>query len=528
MKAEFAAIAFASTLLFACQDGPYLCYWGCTEDDPRFCEDQGPCSENEYCDSNNTCTEFEAGECLMDSDCQPAGTCLTPNEMGRPGVCDRECVSSSGCAPDRPICAGGWCVSCTAHADACRTDYLDKPFCAADGRCVECVSTEDCQSSSSPDALCSPYGACDSSLCESHSACPESQACDLESRTCLPVERVIYVDGTNGTDTFACTKDVPCRTITRGLEFVGMTRDVVVLSDATYQGPLSVTLQQRVTLIGPAVLQTPTAETTAETTVEPVLSVSGSNGLRIHSLSISGAQSYRGSGVECDRARIQLWDVEISGNHTGINSNGCIITIQQSHIKDNDGIGIKVSWGTLVIERSDIGGNRGGGMQVVDTDFRIQNNFFVENGDTDSLVGGVYISNSSPIEQQTFEFNTVADNSSAAEPVGVACGTQTPMTAANNIVYGVKNKAAVDHERGCSWTYSNIEGAESDDENINVLPGFKGTGDFHLESDSPCIDVADPTAKLDVDFDGDARPSGDRADMGADEVVPSMSGRSPH
>jgi hypothetical protein len=43
---------------------------------------------------------------------------------------------------------------------------------------------------------------------------------------------------------------------------------------------------------------------------------------------------------------------------------------------------------------------------------------------------------------------------------------------------------------------------------------------YHLKSGSPVKDAADPAATINVDFDGDTRPQGNRSDMGADEIVP--------
>jgi len=53
------------------------------------------------------------------------------------------------------------------------------------------------------------------------------------------------------------------------------------------------------------------------------------------------------------------------------------------------------------------------------------------------------------------------------------------------------------------------------------------SGDFHLQSDSPCIDNGiDPVPDyigpdlVEFDFDGDARPYGAGWDIGADEWTP--------
>jgi hypothetical protein len=59
--------------------------------------------------------------------------------------------------------------------------------------------------------------------------------------------------------------------------------------------------------------------------------------------------------------------------------------------------------------------------------------------------------------------------------------------------------------------------------NLAVDPKFANTttGDLHLQDGSPAIDAADPASDLtgpaSIDFDGDHRPKGLHADIGADE-----------
>lgn len=120
-----------------------------------------------------------------------------------------------------------------------------------------------------------------------------------------------------------------------------------------------------------------------------------------------------------------------------------------------------------------------------------------------------------------FDFNTVAFNAANGTVPGPGVTCQTVQDAAtvlaNNIVF-----TQVSGDR-CSWVFSDIapippipivEG------NIVVDPQFVDVaqGDFHLGSDSPLRDAADPAATLGVDIDGQARPQGTGREMGADEI----------
>jgi uncharacterized protein (TIGR02145 family) len=81
-------------------------------------------------------------------------------------------------------------------------------------------------------------------------------------------------------------------------------------------------------------------------------------------------------------------------------------------------------------------------------------------------------------------------------------------TVSNDIIYGSSNTVYLDENSSIEVTFSDIEGGWIGEGNIDADPLFVSpdNGDFHLQSDSPCIDAGDP---------GYTDPDGTIADMGA-------------
>jgi hypothetical protein len=172
---------------------------------------------------------------------------------------------------------------------------------------------------------------------------------------------------------------------------------------------------------------------------------------------------------------------------------------------------------SVSIEETRIDSNAGGGVLLTGSDFSIVNTFITRNGNSGGSFGGVQIASDPPHPASArFLFNTVAYNI-ATSNAGVQCNNTAPIAAADSIVIGNGPSAQV--SGACFWTYSNISPAVFGDGNTAASASFKDVshGDFHLADFSSCIDSADPMMMEGTDFDGDSRPSGLRADIGADE-----------
>lgn len=173
----------------------------------------------------------------------------------------------------------------------------------------------------------------------------------------------------------------------------------------------------------------------------------------------------------------------------------------------------------------------GGAIHNQDSDALIQNSVFSGHR-LDSLTeasgGAIGNHGSSPvITNCTFYANEAWMNASYGTSTyggAVASFGDSHPTIVNTILWGnLAHNGAQLYDDDTSITailFSNVDqGLPSGNHNIRKAPRF--STDLHLGPDSPCINAADTTAAPALDMDGESRPQGDEADMGADEFLES-------
>lgn len=73
-----------------------------------------------------------------------------------------------------------------------------------------------------------------------------------------------------------------------------------------------------------------------------------------------------------------------------------------------------------------------------------------------------------------------------------------------------------------SFSDTDVTGISSGSNNINLAPQFRGNGNYHLASSSPCIDAGTTNGAPPADLDGVPRPYGAGIDIGAYEWSPTV------
>jgi hypothetical protein len=454
--------------------------------------------------------EHEGFCCLGADSCAAVGASITPcNDPDRPFCTDDEsgelgarytcvadpyatpCDEPSDCSEERPFCVDDVCVQCEDDGDC----PLSAPVCGAETRmCTACLGDDDCADRPDATRCLVEEGACiqclgaeecggDTPVCDDHVCRPcrahdecASDACDVESGACFDEDDVIYLEE-GGATSGTCTRANPCATFALGLAVVSASRQTIRAAEGTYRGPIAID-GETVTILADGAVAQPGA-------IDSVL------------LDISGDADVTIDGLVMDG---------ISGPATGR--------------------GVVCETSTLRLRRSTVSRFVGGGVTLSGCAFSLVNNVVVLNGGISSPFGGVRIADVTTPGLAEFAFNTVAYNDGATDVItGVQCNVITPpISLTDSIVYGNEvagEGAQVGGDSSCTWTFSNIQDGPAGDGNIDADPQFVdiGSRDFHLMPLSPSQNVADPEATLARDIDGDIRPQGGRADMGADEVL---------
>ena len=233
--------------------------------------------------------------------------------------------------------------------------------------------------------------------------------------------------------------------------------------------------------------------------------------------------------------------IYVAGSATLVFTGGSINSNTASSVNNGNAGGVAVVGATLTISKADIRGNKGeifgGGIYSATSTTSITNCTVTGNlakGDWGDG-GGIYIaSNTVNLTNSTVAGNYAKRNGGGINKAG---GT---VTVKNSILWGnFAFSSGLQINGTPTVTYSDIEGGFAGTGNINSDPAFtsfitpddkatsttpKTTGDYHIQSGSPCKDVIIPANYSgpadDIDANSRPYPAGGNYDMGSDEYMP--------
>ncbi len=160
----------------------------------------------------------------------------------------------------------------------------------------------------------------------------------------------------------------------------------------------------------------------------------------------------------------------------------------------------------------------GGGMFNYDSSPAVTNCTFSDN--SADYGGGMFNQYSSPAVTNC----TFSDNSADSHGGGMFNYDNSFPAVTNCILWGDTGGEIYNYNSTPVITCCDIDGGYAGAGNISGTPMFvnPGSGDFHLQASSPCINTGTNSApNLPAeDFEGDNRILGDVVDMGVDEYVP--------
>lgn len=446
------------------------------------------------CSDGFTCMAHEcvAAACSSDPDCPAEAPVCTE---GRCVACD----ASHGCTQHAPVCnviteTCGGCVGdadCAAFADAPRCD-------TSAGACVQCVAGGDCAAGE----------ACVENTCRActHDAECETGACDDEGR-CVADSEIMVIAPSGGTDAGSCTRSAPCRTLSYAISVATQRRHIVMLP-GEYREAVS-TSASNVWIHGAGARLSP------RMTNAPLFEVRG--GLKLSSVEITGTTSAPSLKI---LGRLELRSVHIHdapGLEIGPMQLSALVgrDVRFENLSGRAAILVNVG-STLELDRAAIIGGQVG-IEGLSSELGASGTLTLSN----LLISGTTRhAITCRACMGSLRFATIADAGAASSTAPCAVSVDTAFAVTSSIIWQPGCAGVPQAAIGPALFTTTIVGPVPVPGTLNVDPLFvdASAGDYHLQPDSPAIDVADGGPA--VDLDGDPRPQGARFDLGADEARP--------
>jgi hypothetical protein len=218
----------------------------------------------------------------------------------------------------------------------------------------------------------------------------------------------------------------------------------------------------------------------------------------IQGMEIRGSSGATGDGIRCATSTTKS-----------------TLTVLESTIQINEGLGVKGADCDVVLRRNRIESNLAGGVKLDSGTFVVVNNLVVNNGQggtTGSGVGGFDLNTGGGTNTVTFVNNTVADNS-ALNGAASSINCSSPYNVSNSIIWGITDPQI----SSCTVSHSDVLGGATGGTNIDTDPNFDM--DYKPQA-AACHDSGDDNAAdiSKIDLNSEKRIQGSQVDMGAYEI----------
>jgi hypothetical protein len=316
----------------------------------------------------------------------------------------------------------------------------------------------------------------------------------------VPESEIVYIDPA-GTDAGNCTNDAPCRSLGFAVTKASGTRDHLVMHSGAYVAH---------------------AQLNGNGSTAPLLYIHGSGStlsmptgndagtLSIADVDIRNLDIINDYGRALDLSNGTLRHGHVRSYGNAIQTSG-VVQLEDVVIEPSGNeIGVLAGGGTLTMDRVQIIGRWMHGVQADSYEATVNASNVLVYGSTDLAM------DLSMAAGGTISFSTIVDSGTdmGTGPRSINCSSN--VTFRSSIVWAPGSVSRVPIQ-GCN-VVSSIVGPTAISGVTNTDPLFvsSATHDYHLSPGSPAIDAAD--FGPDHDFEGDARPSGSRFDIGADEA----------
>lgn len=366
-----------------------------------------------------------------------------------------ECEASDGqpdpvCPLATPFCVGGSCVPCSAGGDCAAVDPRT-PVCGPGDVCLPCVA---------------------------HSECPGNAACHFFEGSCLPSDRVYYVDPDANCGPGDATEMMPACSIQQAFGAAsGEPQATIRLDEDVYLEDVSISAGRVIAIIG-------TGMTTIVTSGGgPTVSVQGT--AYLDTVDIQNFENLA-TGI-VSSGDVWLEDAMVRNNEIGLSSTAGRVVLRRSRVLDSGGVGVRLAGGETA---------------------RFINTIVANNGDPFEPASGGIVSTASATVDVLY--STIVQNTGASGGA-IDCNLGTT-TVRNSIIASQAMSNAIDCLGANTVTYSVVADSEYEGDPTNVAlmnyAALNLDADYEIAGGSVANDAAqwelgDPT----TDINGAPRPA---------------------